>query len=159
VSKRLLNSAAIEPERKTLPTPQSAQIGIGFHKDFLGYVLSIPEIAKFGIGKGIDALSIFVHKYAKSLRLSVQTSMNYATVISPHFKTPESQPPLPNILLAPPPPFPCSLFPIPYSLSIYATANGKNVTWNLRKIGRDAMMDKNANIQSTKGSGCIIIPV
>jgi hypothetical protein len=76
---------SIQPEDKTLPSSQGAQIPVGLQKDFLRYILSVLEVEKPGIDVGIDASLVFVHKQAEGSWLSVKTPVNYTPIFCPQF--------------------------------------------------------------------------
>ena len=60
-------SYAIQPEGKALPSFQAAQTAIGLQEDFLRHILSVMEVAEFGIHISIDAG--FVPFWRRQMRL------------------------------------------------------------------------------------------
>ena len=81
-------SYAIQPEDKAFLFPQRAQITIGLQKDFLRYILSVLEIEESGIDVSIYTSLILIHKQAKRPWFSIETSIDYAAILSSQFSYP-----------------------------------------------------------------------
>ncbi len=54
-------------------SPQGAQFFVGFEEDFLCHVLSVVEVAEFGVGQRIDSLFVPGHQQPKRRRVAVET--------------------------------------------------------------------------------------
>jgi len=80
-------SYSVDPEGKALPAFQITQTAVSFQENFLGYILSVMEVAEFSVDISVYASLVFVYKYPKGFRLSVEAFMNYAGIFS-HFRTP-----------------------------------------------------------------------
>lgn len=61
------------------------QLTVGFDEGFLSDVLGIMEIVKLGVGQGINAFSVFIHKEAEHGGIAVEALLNDLTVFCLHF--------------------------------------------------------------------------
>lgn len=78
----------VDPSVKAVPASQGSESLVGFDEHFLGYILSIVEVAKLGVGKSVDTLPVSVHKEAKGFWLSVKTPSDETPVFCAHLATP-----------------------------------------------------------------------
>jgi hypothetical protein len=76
VSLTEFGSDRVEPNRKVIASFHCAQLPIGCEEYLLRYILRILGVAELGVGKGVDALLVFVYKQSKRRRVTAEAFAN-----------------------------------------------------------------------------------